>query len=44
MHRKCIEVRRAWKYLYDYEGEDSHTNNPQTNFYKDCFPDIMDQV
>ena len=40
---KCREEIRTWKYLHDYE-EDSHTNNSQTDFYRDCFPDIIDQL
>lgn len=34
---------RTWKYLHGYE-EDSHTNNSQTDCYRDCFPDITDQL
>lgn len=24
------------KYLYNYKGGDSHTNNTEINFYRDC--------
>lgn len=39
-----MQKLRKWKYLRNYEGQDSHTNNAETNFYRYCFLAIINSM